>query len=652
MTHTPLSPAQPRSHLRAILIGAVMVVVVNALEIFSSYIFHIAVLNHGYVPMCTLMPFVLLILLGNPMLKLVRPRWALRADELAIIFAMSLIAAIFPAHGVGSTLVAILATPHYFASVENQWAHYLHPHIPSWLAPTDPYAVRALFEGLRPGETAPYDAWVAPAFWWLLFVSALVTVSMCAFVILRKQWVERERLAFPLARVPLELIEGAVQGKTFPTFFRDRLFWLGFWIPMAVILWNITGYFFPEFPAIPLIRGYKFLRIAKSFPAIFIRINFFIFAFAFLTDLDVLFSVWFFHVFNVVLIGIYNRVGYTIGAADLWCGINSALCWQSFGAFSLMVLAGLWMARHHLRAVMKKALDPGYPIDDSDELVRYRPAVIGLVVGIVFMVVWLHEAGMQYRVAGTFVAVLLMLYLGVTKIVAQCGLMYLRGPITAQSAAMHLLGTQTLVPSSMVAIALSFGIVCDAKTTPGTMIGHIVKLAGDIKASRRTLLVASVIALIIGMLASFAFTLELGHRRGAYNFGAFEFRSGNLRVTNDVVAKMRSPIAIDPRKLLFFGIGASAMGLMTFLRYRFVWWPLHPVGFTTGFIYPLRTTAFTIFLAWACKFVLVRLGGLRAYHRARQFFFGTLLGYIVGVSLSFVIDMIWFPGEGHRLHSW
>ena len=457
---------------------------------------------------------------------------------------------------------------------------------------------------------------------------------------------------FPLARVPLELIEGAVRGRILPTYLGNRIFWLGFWVPMSIILWNMIGYFYPEFPAIPLIRRYKYLHIARYFPSIFIRLNFFIIAFAFLTDLDVLFSVWFFHLFNVVLIGIYNRVGYTIGPADLWCGINAALSWQSFGAFSFMVLSSLWMARGHIAAVGRKTIDPQYPLDDSVELIRYRTAILGLALGLVFMIVWLHAAGMEYRVAVVFVGVLLMLYLGVTKIVAQCGLMYLRGPVTAQSAAMHLLGTQTLAPSSMVAIALSFGIVCDAKTTPGTMIGHIVKLAGDIKASRRTLLIASVLALVIGMVVSFAITLELGHRHGAYNFGAFEFRSGNLRVTNDVVAKMRSPIEVDPRKLMFFGIGAAAMAIMTTLRYRFVWWPLHPIGFTTGFIYPLRTTAFSIFVAWACKLVLVKLGGLRAYEKGRHFFLGTLLGYIVGVTISFIVDMIWFPGQGHRVHSW
>ena len=39
-------------------------------------------------------------------------------------------------------------------------------------------------------------------------------------VILRKQWIERERLIFPLAQLPLEM--------TKKSFFKNKLMWLGF----------------------------------------------------------------------------------------------------------------------------------------------------------------------------------------------------------------------------------------------------------------------------------------------------------------------------------------------------------------------------------------------------------------------------------------
>ena len=652
MGHSLPETAPHQRYTKALIIGAGVTVGVNALEIYSSYVLRSSRLNFGYLPMCALMPFTALILVVNPCLRMVCPRWALEPGELLIVFVMGLIGAIFPGLGLGSFLIGIIAAPYYYASPENQWAEYLHPYIPSWIAPTDTESVRALFEGLGPGQAAPYDAWVAPALWWFLFIAALFAASLSGLVILRKQWVVRERLAYPLAEMPLVLIQGTESGAWFPAFVRNRLFWMGFCLPVLIVLWNAVTYFYPEFPAIPLIRGYPRLRIARSFPQLFTRVNFFVMSFAFLTNLEVLFSIWFFHLFTIALIGVYNRVGYTIGSADVWCGYNAATGWQSFGAFTFMVLWGLWMARSHLRDVFRKALNPADPVDDSDELITYRTAVVAFVLGSAFMVAWLHAAGMEFKVIFVLLFGLMVLYLGVTKVVAQCGLVYFRGPMTAQSVTMHLLGTATLSPGSMVGIALSFGICCDAKTSVATILAHIAKLGGSIKAGRRTLLTAAVLALTIGMISSFLITLDVSHERGAYNFGSYELQRGNLHIMNSVVSKMRTPIALTWEKLLFLGIGAAVMGVMTFLRYRFLWWPLHPVGFTTGFIWPIRASAFSIFLAWATKLTILKLGGIRGYQRARPFFLGTLLGYITGITISFLIDVIWFSGQGHGLHHW
>ena len=61
-------------------------------------------------------------------------------------------------------------------------------------------------------------------------------------------------------------------------------------------------------------------------------------------------------------------------------------------------------------------------------------------------------------------------------------------------------------------------------------------------------------------------------------------------------------------------------------------------------------SAFSLFLGWLCKWIIVRLGGIQLYQRARPFFLGLILGYFAGVAVSNVIDVIWFPGQGHWLY--
>ena len=235
--HAETPPNARGRYLRALLLGACMTVVVNAWEICSSYIWHSSRVNFGYLPMCLLMPFIILILFINPALKLVAPRFRLRPDELIVIFSMGLIGSIFPGLGLGSFLIGIIAAPLYYASPENQWAEHLFSYVPRWMAPMQSYeAVQWFFEGRPEGARAPWEVWIVPALWWLLVIAAVFVTSTCLLVMLRKQWVVRERLAYPLAEIPMDLVRES--SGVVPAFAKNRLFWCGFAIPMFVICWN------------------------------------------------------------------------------------------------------------------------------------------------------------------------------------------------------------------------------------------------------------------------------------------------------------------------------------------------------------------------------------------------------------------------------
>ena len=61
----------------------------------------------------------------------------------------------------------------------------------------------------------------------------------------------------------------------------------------------------------------------------------------------------------------------------------------------------------------------------------------------------------------------------------------------------------------------------------------------------------------------------------------------------------------------------------------------------------IRRQAAAIFLAWSAKTVILRFGGLDLYRRAAPFFIGLILGQWIGVGISFVVDLLFFYGDGH-----
>jgi hypothetical protein len=599
------------------------------------------------------MPFICFAVILNPLLKLLHRRLGFTTREISIIFIMGFVTAIFPTLGLCGFMLAMLATPYYFASNENQWNEYITPYIPHWAIPSGAGNVLDwFFNGKPANEAVPWIIWIKPLFWWSLFVAALFTVAFCAIAILRGQWVERERLLFPLMEAPTELATQSRRG-VLPQIMRNRLFWAGLAVPFLIISWNILCYFYEDLPRITMVDGAKWIPIARGVPWLHLKVNFFVISFAYFTNLDILLSLWLFHFLIMLEVGVFNRVGYTLGPPDLWSNYHDATAWQSAGGFFFLVLSGLWIARRHLRDVLRKAINPGYAgVDDSREWISCRMAVVGLVLGLAFIAGWLRCLGMQWSTLTVYLFAALVMYIGISKLVAQSGMVYLRAPITAQTFTAYTLGSASFTPQTLAAMALTFAYCCDFKFDIFASLSHSDKIATTLRTPKRIVFWAIVLAIVLGFFLSIAIIIKLAYARGAYNFGAWEFQSGNQTIYNNMVDKLKHPQFTDWRRLRFFGGGAAFCAILSALRFRFHWWPLHPLGFAVAGAAPGVFAEFSIFLAWLIKFLILKVGGLRLYERYKPFFVGMLVGYVLGVTLSFIVDIIWFPGQGHVVHHW
>ena len=635
----------------ALLVGTLMAVVVNVYVFASDYIFVSSRLTFAYLPMGALVPFTLFMMLAVPLVRWLAPRAAFRREELIVIFVMTFVGSMFPTLSMVGFIPSMLATPYYFATPENYWSSLLVPHLPKWAFPSDEGgAMGWFFQGMPQGETFPWQLWVMPIFWWVVPLAGLATATFCGTVILRRQWVERERLAFPLAQVPLEMMQEG-RGRV-PAFMVNKVFWIGAGLPLFATAWNVISFFDPTFPTLPLFHGAHYVAIAPGFPGIRTKVNLLVMGFAYLTPLEVLFSVWFFHALAIVQVGVMNRMGMTI-PWGIWNGLSPMTAWQDQGAFLVFVGLGLWMARRHLRDVLRKAWNPKWDgVDDSDEPLCYRTAVVGLLMGTVLVAAWLHRLGMGWGTVGVYGIGFLAVYVGIGKIVAQCGLPYVRGPVPAQTFATYTLGSGTIGPTGLIAIASTFAIWCDNKPILSTTMMHNHYVGGRLGRRARILPAATALAAVVAFALALYLTLHICYTLGGRTTGCWEIRGGNIWFFDTFVRHIRNPAGPDATRLLFLGIGAVGMFVLSFLKYRFPWWPLHPIGFCIGGGEVIAYCAFSLFLTWLIKVIILKVGGITLFRRARPFFLGLLLGYVLGVGLSFGVDAIWFPRHGHMIHHW
>ena len=631
------SGVTPRSVWLAIALSVATCLLVNYVE----YVVHASRLTLSHFPMGMLMLYLGLVLGINPLLP---RRYALTSTELLVVLAGGIVGGAIPSVGLTGYLLGVISAPFYFATPENRWAEFFHPYIPEWLAPrnTDG-ALSGLFEGLPAGVSIPWGGWIVPLIFWLALVAALFVASACIAVILRKQWVHSERLTYPVLRPVLDVTIRPEGG--FP-----RLFWIGFAIAFGILCWNMISYFIPGFPEIPNIRWGPWIGFERYFPQVWTRINMFTISFAYFANIDVLFSLWFFDLLFILRSGILNRLG--VNASSIKHA-SADFSWISLGAFFVLVFWSLWTARYHLVKVAKKAMGREVDLDESEEMMRYRTALIGLAISLLFAVFWLWRAGLSFGVACLFIFVLVVLYLGVCRVVAEVGLVFVSYPVGPSGVVVSALGSQNLSGASLTGLAFTNALNSFGKALFMPSLFHGAKIADTCPGpDRRRVLGAIFLAFVVGCAASIVYTLYLGYTHGAHNFNDFPFTRYSQAGFSSMLVQINNPSPPDAQRLALFGVGVVAMGALTFLKYRFAWWPLHPIGFAMDAGTYVRYTVFSVFIAWAIKFVILRVGGATLYRQYRPFFLGILVGYSAGVGLSLIVDVIWFPGQGHSIHGY
>jgi len=343
----------------------------------------------------------LLTLFRNPFIKLIHSGASLCRRELLLVYIMMVMASPIP-HLFIWRLLCSLTYPFYYATPENEWRELILPNLPEWMMPHGPQSARLFYRrDRRPpadsvgGLGADLPGLVA------LYLGFLVMIA--AMVLLRRQWIVNERLIFPLMQVPLAMVEEAKPGDRLNGFFKNPVMWVGFSLPA---LWGTLHGLYNYFPDIIPIATYidpvyMDIELFHSIQPLFVALRFNNIGFFYFLKTEIAFSLWFFNLLSYTARGVFGVLGIvtteTAGAGHPVP--NLILVYHAMGAMLALFFGGLWTARLHLRAVFRKAFRGDATVDDTDEILSYRAAVLVILVGSLILVVWLWLAAVPIWVA-------------------------------------------------------------------------------------------------------------------------------------------------------------------------------------------------------------------------------------------------------------
>jgi hypothetical protein len=570
--------------------------------------------------------FFLLLTLGiNVMLGVVRRRFALSRADLILIYCMLLMAVTVPTWGLLFFLVGTMVYPFYFATPENNFTNLLHDHIPTWIAPQSESAITGFYEGLPAGASIPWEVWFEPLTWWFVLFLAMSFMLICASTILHRQWSVHERLTYPMAQLPLRMIEEG-EGALAPMspLFRSAVMWMGCAVPVICFSFAALHHFYPAVPDFPFFHpGISWFRhtVTLVFAFSFAWVGFF-----YLVNLNIIFSIWFFYLLSKVQEGIFGILGIaSTEKLSLYEYSQPAdLTHQATGAVLVLVLYALWAGRGHLGEVVRRAWDPHAGVDDSEELLSYRVAATGFVVANAIICIWLWRSGVPVVVIPILLGVSLLFFILVARVVATAGVATTRSPIVPAYFVISALGTSLLGAKGLVALNFSFVWQGESRTSPMVAATNGLKLAESVRGPKGRLFWGMMIALVCSFAAGVHTILDLSYAYGALNLTGINWAGAHgwpnmVRTITD----MPGP---DLRGWLFKGIGATVEGFLLWATHRWLWWPLHPIGFAIAVGWLTGHIWFSALVCWILKATILHYGGPSRFHNLKPFFLGLILG--------------------------
>ena len=634
--------------LRALLLGTALTILVAVFGPYNNTILRGPEMTVDFTTAAAVFLMFFVSFFANGLLRRFLPRCSFSSGELYIAYVMAAISCSICSMGFTLYLVPMLPAISYLATPENRWAEIVQPFVPHWLVPQGEEAIRGFYEGIATHEAVPWMVWVKPLLAWLPLLLGLYLVMVALPMLFRRQWIEYERLAYPLAQLPLVMGQQE-PGRAINSFFRNPVMWLGFAIPF--IIGSMSGLhahydFIPRISlehTVPVFEGTEYVHFRVTFPMM---------GFAYLVHQEVALSVWVFYLLGLLVKGYFNMVGMTRAVTMDGYGQGDGgpiMAYVQFGALVALVGYTLWIARGSLWQLLRAAIRAEEETDPSADLLT-RSLLFQVLLGMLLMTGWFVAIGVPWWASVAFVVVAVATLLGLTRILCESGLALLRAQLITSTVVHTFFGTHMLGPQGALGVlGLSQAWMADVRSFAMPVVANGLKLTESVR-NKGVVYWGMILAVILGLTVSTGATIYFAYQTGAINASWWFFYNGPRAAINFAAHLMQNPVGPDPGGMGLMALGGLIMLGLYWLRAHVLAFPIHPVGFAVSQMMLTGHMWFSVFLVWLVRAVITRYGGQRALRAARPFFLGLILGQFAVCAFWLVVGFV-TGGRGYGLEA-
>ena len=648
--------------LLALAIGLVGSVFIWVVTPYVNFLVDTGLISDSFLPVSSMFVILLLLLLINPVLRLISKfvrghgrTLALDHRQLALVFSIVLMAAVVSSYGLLRQLPYSIAFNNTGINTTPGLAESMKKvHVPPSLFPDalgygkDASASNYFLRKLPPGEEIPWHKWTGPlASWGVMILFSMAMMIGLAMVVL-PQWRHNERLAFPLLGLQQRLLEPPEEGRLLGGVFCKRAFWVG--VTIVVFLYCLQGanvYMPSSIPAIPLKWdvGNLFTEGALQYVDDSVKTNqivFLIVGVTFFMPTRIGFSIVFFHLLYVA---------YVVVSKAYYPPYNAGVVGdQHTGTLLALAIGVLWLGRSQWARVFKAM----FRRSESDSDCYNRAAGWTLFVGFAGAAGWLMWIGVQPVAAVAFIAVGFIVSLVIARLVAETGIPFMN----IGSGYVHHL-VQMLPVSWLTGPTVLFSMVPgllfqDSSRINATGMGtHALGMDEQANPRRRARLAWILIGVImLGVVVCGSVHLYMNYHEDVSFTGTAPLnQTGQWRLSDamglfqqyEKVKKDRGAVCLTEatyNRPAQMAVGAVVAGLLMWACLLWPAWPLHPIGLlmSGGYLPVLGWPS--ILLGVVLKVSILHFGGARLYRKAAPFFLGLIVGQLLAAAIWAIIPCI------------